>query len=120
MAGKVNLKINQGETFKHTFTWLDANGVAVNLTGMTAKMHIRERLDSATPALVFSSEVIDNPDGTITLGGLAGTIQLKLSSTKTSAISWTSAVYDLEVTDILLDVTRVVEGSVSVSKEVTR
>ena len=31
MAGKVNLKINQGETFKHTFTWLDANGVVVDV-----------------------------------------------------------------------------------------
>jgi len=120
MAGKLNLKINQGETFKHILKWKDANEQLIDLTGMSALMHVRSKISDTTPALVLSSDSNDNPDGNITLGGTAGTISLYISSEITKTIEWVSGVYDLEITDALGDVTRLIEGSIAVSKEVTR
>jgi hypothetical protein len=120
MPGKLNLKINQGETFKHSLKWTDADGVAINLTGASARMQVRASVDAAQPLLTFSSDPLTNPDGSIVLGGAAGTIDLKLSAIKTAAINWITGVYDLEIVDSLDDVTRLVEGKVTVTKEVTR
>lgn len=120
MTTRINLKINQGATFKHSIIWLDSNQIPIDVTGMTALMHIRSRIDSATPLLVLSSNVLDNPDGLITMYGTTGEIFLYIPHTKTSLAAWDYAVYDLEVTDSVGDVTRVIEGNVTVSKEVTR
>jgi hypothetical protein len=120
MPGKLNLKINQGETFKHTLKWLDANEQPINNTGYSGKMHIRAKVDTATTLLTFSSNPADTPNGTITFGGADGSIVLYLSAAATSAIDWLSGVYDLEITDSLGDITRLVEGKVTVTKEVTR
>jgi len=85
----------------------------VDLTGATARMQIR-----------------DKPGGSLLLelstanGGLAitgpGTIERTLAAAATAAITWTAAVYDLEVTYADGTVHRYFEGPVSVSPEVTR
>ena len=119
MAGKVNFKINQGETFKHTLRWLDSAETAIDLTGYKARMHVRARVDSVDVLLFLSSDPLDLPDGTITFIG-NGTISLKITDEVTSAITWNAGVYDLEMEDSLGDVTRLIEGKVTVTKEVTR
>lgn len=85
----------------------------VDLVAATARMQIR-----------------DKPGGTLLLelttanGGLAitgpGTIERTLSAAATAAITWTAAVYDLEVVYFDDTVHRYFEGPVSVSPEVTR
>jgi hypothetical protein len=120
MAGKVNFKINQGETFKHTLTWKDSSEVPIDVTGFSARMQVRLKIDATDVLILFSSEPTDNPDGTITLGGVDGTFSLYLSADFTETITWLAAVYDLEVVDTLGDVTRLIEGKITVSKEVTR
>ena len=64
---------------------------------------IRASIDAAQPLLKFSSDPLTNPDGTITLGGVLGTIDLKLSDVKTAAITWLTGVYDLEIVDSIGD-----------------
>jgi len=113
-AGKLDLTIEQGATFSKLLTWKDSAGVAVDLTGYTARMQIREVKSNATSVISLVSPT------DITLGGVAGTILIKITSTITTAITWTTAVYDLELIDGVGEVTRLVEGGVSVSFEVTR
>lgn len=120
MPGKVNLKIYQGATFRHVLSWLNEDETPIDLTGMSALMHVRENYTSPTPLLILSSNILDLPSGSITLGGTSGTIELYLPSAITENIDWIAALYDLELTDSLGDVHRVVEGKITVSKEITK
>lgn len=116
---KHNLHILQGATWCAHFTWsvgtTATNVTPVDLTGCTARMHIREYLDAPEIALELTTA-----NGRITLGGVAGTIALEVSAQDTSTINWTEGVYDLEVEFAGGKVRRFIEGEVTVSLEVTR
>ncbi len=111
---KHNFYVYRGATFSEQIEWKDESGTPVNLTGFTARMHMRETLEAADPFLTLTTE-----NGGITLGGGAGTIQLLASATQTTAIIATSGVYDLELVSGA-NVTRLLEGLVIISPEVTR
>lgn len=113
---KYKLTILQGESLDKTFTWkAGLPPVPVDLTGCTARMHIRSDIRAATPAIELSTE-----NGRIVLGGAAGTIRLKLSATETSSLNISQGVYDLEIVYPDGRVRRFAAGAVSVSPEVTR
>lgn len=115
-AGQYDITIEQGATFERTLTWNDQNGSPINLTGYTARMHVRRtHYDNGTPLLTLTTE-----NGGITLGGAAGTIALTVSATATSAVTAASGVYDLELVSAGGRVTRLLEGSVDFTPEVTR
>lgn len=116
MAGKLNLTINQGETFTHILKWSDENNTPVNLTGYTAKLQIREKPEAVNPLIELSTE-----NGGIIFSLVeVGTFTLTISSTATTAITWNTGVYDLLMIAPDLTVTRLIEGRVTVSKGVTR
>ena len=96
-------------------TWKDESGTLVDLTDFTARLHMRETIDSAAPFLTLTTE-----NGGITLGGVAGSITLLASAADTSAITVTQSVYDLELIAGNGAVTRLIEGLVLVVREVTR
>jgi len=110
---KVNMTIIQGSTLSRVFAWV-AGGVAVDLTGYTGRMQIRETVDSTTVLLDLNTS-----NGGMALGGVAGTITLASTATVTAALSFDTAVYDIELV-IGAAVTRVIEGKVKLSPEVTR
>lgn len=86
----------------------------VNLTGFTARMQIRETIESTT-TLVSLTEASG-----ITLGGAAGTIGITITATATALLDFDSAVYDLEVVSAGGIVTPVAYGNVYLNDEVTR
>jgi hypothetical protein len=51
---------------------------------------------------------------------VTGTIDIVISATDTAAITWATGVYDLELVSSGGEVTRLIEGKIKVSKEVTR
>lgn len=114
-AGELNLVIEQGATFDPVFTWKDQNGLPINLTGFTARMQIRETVDSVAVLHELTTE-----NGGLTLGGSAGTITVQISATDTAAFDFEQAVYDLEVEAANGGVTRLLRGFATLSKEVTR
>lgn len=110
------LKIYQGATFRDVTTWrAGAPAQPVDLTGCTARMQVRQRIDA--PAVLAE---LNTTNGGVMLGGTAGTITLHLTAVQTAAIAWTSGVYDLEVVFPSGDVRRLFYGTVTVSPEVTR
>jgi hypothetical protein len=115
MAGEYDLEILQGETYTKQFVWKDSAGTEVNLTGYTARMQVRQSKASDTVLLELTTA-----NGRIALGGAAGTIDLTLSATVTAAITWKRGLYDLELVASNGVVRRLLEGEVTVSKEVTR
>lgn len=63
---RVDIVIYEGATFRQTFQWKQGDPAeAVDLTGYTARMHIRESMESETALLELDSEgggaVINDP-----------------------------------------------------------
>lgn len=115
MAGRYDFVIEQGVPFTRTMTWRDDANTVVNLTGYTAKLQIRSRAESTTPILELSTS-----NGRITLGGATGIITLTLDATTTGALNFVRGVYQLELYNGSSVPTRLLEGVVSLSKEVVR
>lgn len=116
---KLKFTIYQGATFRKRLRWSDkATGTPIDLTGCTARMQVRAETGSSTVLLELTTE-----NGGITLGGTAGTIDLYVGATATAALGWEGGVFDLEIIHpgaLPDDVTRLAQGTVSVSPEVTR
>lgn len=115
-AGQHDITIEQGATFKLDVTWKTGSpAAAVNLTGYTARMQVRRSHKAESALLTFTTE-----NGAITLGGAAGTIAVRGLATLTDDVPAKPCVYDLELVSGAGEVTRLLEGSVTVTPEVTR
>ena len=115
LGNRFDITINQGATFELTVTWKDSTGAAINLTGYSARMQVRETYSSASTVVSLT-----NGSG-ITLGGAAGTIAILISATTTAALTAPfSGVYDLELVSAGGVVTRLLQGAATVTPEVTR
>ena len=112
-AGLHDITIEQGSNFKRTFTWKDSNAAPVNVTGYTAKLNIKGK-KSDSSALYSTDQA-----GHITLGGAAGTIVINVPAATTNALDFNWGVWDIELTDGSSNVTRLLEGKVKLSKQVT-
>lgn len=113
-AGVLHITIEQGATFDPVMTWRDETGEPIDLTGYSARMQIRATIDDAG-ALHEST----TNNGEIVLGGIAGTITFNITAATTEAFTFDCGVYDLELVNGN-DVTRLLRGDVTLSKEVTR
>jgi len=109
-AGKYNFTLEQGATFSREITVQDS-GSAMNLTGYTPRMQMRSTHDSSTIALTFTATI---------LNAAQGKISLSATDTLTSAVEEGIYVYDLEIESSGGTVTRLMEGNVTVTPEVTR
>lgn len=110
--GTYNITCPQGATWDRTFT-VTVGGTALNLTGYTAAMQVRESADSATTLVSLT-----NGSG-ITLGGTAGTVAVVISSAVTAGVAAGSYSYDLELNSGST-ITRLLEGAFNVIGNVTR
>jgi hypothetical protein len=113
MAGAYNFTIEQGATFNLLMTWRIDN-VAVNLTGYTARLQARIDVDETDTILSLTT------GAGITLGGAAGTISLDQTATQTAVLPKGEYVYDLELQSSGGIVTRLLQGELNISAEVTR
>jgi len=115
-AGTLNIKIEQGSTYNRTYTLTDDDGVAINMSGYRADMHIRSEQAATTTILVASTtgDYLTIPTGT------DGVISLSIDAAATSSLDFEIGVYDLETSDNSGAVVRLLEGTCTLSKEVTR
>jgi tRNA threonylcarbamoyladenosine modification (KEOPS) complex Pcc1 subunit len=113
-ATTYDILIEQGATYSQSITYKD-NGVAVNLTGYTARMQVRATLESASTLVELTTA-----NSRIALGGTAGTISLTISATDTAALTAGRGVYDLELVSGSGIVTRLLQGVATISRNVTR
>jgi hypothetical protein len=113
MAGEYNFTIEQGATFNLLMTWRIDN-VAVNLTGYIARLQARIDVDETDTILSLTT------GAGITLGGAAGTISLNQTATQTALLPKGEYVYDLELQSSGGIVTRLLQGELNISAEVTR
>ena len=109
-AGTYNFTLEQGATFNRILT-LQENSSAMNLTGYSVASKFRSTHDSGTVAGTFTCTISNASNGQITLS---------MTNSTTSNIEEGIYVYDLEITSGAGSVTRVLQGKITVSPEVTR
>jgi hypothetical protein len=110
-----DLNIAQGATYSQTLNWKTGSPAEfVNTTGFTARMQLRASYSSPTATLDLTTE-----NGRIALTN-SGVITLTISAADTALITAGQYVYDLEMVSAGGLVTRLLQGIVVVSPEVTR
>jgi hypothetical protein len=109
MATKANIVIDQGSTFDVTFDLTDENGDPLNLIGYTVSSQLRKHY-SSTNSVSFSCST----------SGANGNVTIALTANQTSSIPNGRYVYDLELTNVDGTVSRIIEGIVTVTPQVTR
>ena len=117
-AAKLNLAIEQGSTWRHGLALkagLSANAPALDLTGYTALMQLRTDVGAHDILVELSVE-----NTRITISAVDGRIDLVLTAAETAALIFDRAVYDLKVESAGGEVTRVLQGVVTLGKQVTR
>lgn len=108
MAARVNIVIDQGTTFNTTYSFTDDNDEPIDFTTFSANSQMRKSYSSNT-AYTFTVSLANN-----------GVITLSMNSATTSTITAGRYMYDLEVQDTNGTRSRLVEGMVTVTPEVTR
>ena len=109
MAIKANLILDQGADYATTLNVTDDDGTALDLTGFTGAAQMRKHYTSVT-SYAF----------TVTINALQGTVDLSLSSNTSNTIPAGRYVYDCELTDGSGKKSRLVEGIVTITPQVTR
>ena len=117
---EADICIFQGATFDQTLFYETGEpSTPVNLAGYTAKMHIRSKPESKAVILELSTQAGNNRI-TLNYGSQNGAIRLFISATDTAQLSvCDKAVYDLELYNGSVT-TRILQGNVIISPEVTR
>ena len=111
MGAKANIVVDQGADFATTITVRDDSGNAINLTNYTGHGQIRKH---------YTSTIAHNMQIVFETPRTNGQITLKLSRTQTANLASGRYVYDVEVTDNANTRSRLVEGIVTVTPQVTR
>jgi hypothetical protein len=119
-AGKYNLTIEQGTTYRFVVVKKDINKEPVDLTGYTARMQIRPDFADNTATVFASLSTTPTSDGSgITIVPEEGKLIVEISAALTETFNFDTGLYDLELY-VADTVERLLEGRVRNSREVTR
>jgi len=124
-AAKYSFVIEQGATLDFQIDWTDNSGSAIDLTGYSARMQIRPQVQSDEVYISLTSDLQPDKTGINLRGGngllpfTSGAIGVYISAYSSSLLNFDKAVYDLELVSGDY-VTRLMEGYVNLSKNVTR
>lgn len=108
MATKANLIIDQGSSFQVDIDIADEDDNLIDLTGYSGVSQIRKHYTSST-SVPFAVNV-----------DIYGGVQLTMTAEQTANLVAGRYVYDVELTSSGGVVTRVVEGIVTVTPQVTK
>jgi len=116
-AGRLDLVMEQGVRFRKTIYIKDDDGNAEDIENYNFEMHIRHFIGDTD---VIKAITVANGLITISTPTTDGKIVIELSDTDTSALSFDNAVYDIEMTDAAGKLTRILEGIITMRREVTK
>ena len=105
------LTVDQGTTFESTLDLVNDDGSAINVAGYVFSGQVRKSFYSANATANI----------TITIANAAnGNVILSLNSATTANIKAGRYLYDVKMTDTANTVTRIVEGVLTVTPQVSR
>jgi hypothetical protein len=114
MAGQKNFEVDQNATFSFVVEYKDENDNAIDLSGASAKMQVRDTKGGAKLAVTLTS-----PSGGITIDGPNGKLTVKMTPTQTNKIFYPKSSYDLMVIDSNGNKIKLLEGFMTLSRSVT-
>ena len=115
MAVEYDTSINQGADWYINFVYEDTStSTPINITNYTAALQLRSLPSDATAALSLTT------GAGITITGASGLVAVHATAAQTGAIDAGYYYYDLEITSPTNIVTRLVQGQILVSAQVTR
>ena len=117
-AGIYNFTIEQGATFTRTFKYKASDGTPIDLSSHTVRMQLRTSIGADNP-IIWLTESATTNGSIITPQAGTNTFTIKITATDTAAMTFNTAVYDLEI-EKNNNVTRLLQGKIKLSKEVTR
>lgn len=109
MATRADLFIDQGTDFTTVLTLTDENGTALDLSNANSSAQIRKNYTSLTYTAFDTS-----------INSTSGEITLTLAADVTAGLEAGRYVYDVELVDGANSTTRIVEGVVTITPQVTR
>jgi hypothetical protein len=114
MAGQKNFDVDQNATFSFIVEYKDNNGNAIDLTGASAKMQIRDVKGGTKLAVTLTS-----PSGGIVINGPLGKLTVTLTPTQTNKLFYPKSVYDIMVVDSNSNKIKLLEGFMTLNRSVT-
>jgi hypothetical protein len=87
----------------------------VNLTGFTARMQLREKLDSTTILAEYTTE-----NGKLIVDTATSKVTINVDAITTAGYTFNTAVYSLELVSSGGQVNQLITGNITLVKEVTR
>ena len=110
MASIANLYVDAGTTYSNIITVAANNGFPLNLTDYTVKSQMRKSYSSSV-AYDFTATILD---------AATGKVRLQLTPEQSETIPPGRWLYDVEITASDGSRTRVVEGIVTVTPQITK
>jgi hypothetical protein len=114
MAGQKNFEVDQNATFSFIVEYKDENDDAIDLTGASAKMQVRDTKGGSKLAVTLTS-----PSGGITIDGPNGKLTVIMTPTQTSKIFYPKSSYDVMVVDSNGNKIKLLEGFMTLNRSVT-
>lgn len=111
------ITIVQGADFYWPITYQDSSGNPINLTGYTARMQVRQTINSNNPPIID----VSTSNGYITIIPATGSINISIPNSTTSGLTAPiKAYYDVFITSPSGFKSRIIYGSVCIPERVTR
>lgn len=108
--------VDQGATLLRSAGLKNAAKRVITISGYTARMQIRQKIDSTTVLMLLTTE-----NGGVEINPTAGTVLIIASPAQTASLSAGKYVYDLELIETATGaVTKILQGNLTVRAEVTR
>jgi hypothetical protein len=114
MAGQKNFEVDQNATFNFVLEYKDDEDNAIDLTGASAKMQIRDTKGGSKLAVTLTS-----PSGGITIDGPSGILNIKMTPTQTNKLFYPKSSYDVMVVDSNGNKIKLLEGFMTLNRSVT-
>ena len=108
MATRLDITIDQGSTFNLVFDVLDDNSDPLDLSGCTVAGQMRKNY-TTNVSTTFSTSIANTNE-----------VTLSLTATQTANITADIYFYDVELNDGASVITRIIQGRVTVTPEVTK
>jgi hypothetical protein len=108
-----DVRMYAGDTWRRTWKLKQADGAPVDLTGATARLHLR---DSAGTLVVEASTGLD---GRIVITGAIGQIAMTVSASVTAGIAVGRYRWALELTELGGIVTTLESGTMVILEDIT-
>lgn len=110
MASISNLFVDQGADYSNIITVAATSGAPLDLTGYTVKSQMRKSYTSST-YYNFTASIYD---------AVNGKVRIQLTAAQSTLITPGRYLYDIELTSGSGAKTRVIEGIVTVTPEITK